>query len=101
MDGDETQRGAPRYPNVRLRQLRGGLHSQEEMAERLGVGLSTYRSWETGRNRPQPRSVRMLCELLGVDERELGFGNEQAADPVSAPHGAAILPDTSATRVPL
>jgi transcriptional regulator with XRE-family HTH domain len=62
----------PRYPN-RLRHLRGRRFTQEEMAERAGVSLSTYRNWEDGSHRPRPRAVRSLCEVLDVEEHELGF----------------------------
>jgi transcriptional regulator with XRE-family HTH domain len=63
----------PKYPN-NLAQLRGNLHSQEELAEAAGVSLSTYRTWERGERRPHPRAFRALCEVLDVPEHRLGFG---------------------------
>lgn len=49
--------------------------SQEEAAERLGVELTTYRRWELGRQQPQPRHLRMLCEQFDLqlvcDEQEV------------------------------
>lgn len=81
---------APNYPN-RLRQLRGRRFTQEEMAERTGVNLSTYRSWEDGRHRPQPRAVRALCEVLDVQEHELGF---------APPPEMVTIPELRAPSIP-
>jgi transcriptional regulator with XRE-family HTH domain len=70
------------YPN-RLRQLRGHRFTQEEMAERTGVSLSTYRTWEDGARRPRPYSIRALCAAFGVGEAALGFDTGPSAE--SAP----------------
>jgi transcriptional regulator with XRE-family HTH domain len=89
----------PHYPN-RLAQLRGGGHSQEEMAERVGVSLTTYRNWEAGRHRPHPRAVRALCEIHRVHERDLGFsrrpdtGMPELVSPVSLRDAAPSAPFT-------
>jgi transcriptional regulator with XRE-family HTH domain len=44
--------------------------SREEVAERLSWAASTLFRIETGRTKPQPRSVRELLDLYGVGEEE-------------------------------
>jgi transcriptional regulator with XRE-family HTH domain len=84
-----------KYPN-RLRQLRGNRFTQEEMAERAEVDLSTYRGWEKGEHRPRPRALRALCDILDVEEYQLGYdppsdrGAELEAAPADVP---AIRPE--------
>ena len=67
-----------RYPN-RLRELRGLSFTQEELAARLNVEPSTYRSWEAGTLRPRPYNVRALLALFGVDELALGYRLEPSS----------------------
>ncbi len=86
------------YPN-HLRQLRGGRYTQEELAEKVGVDPSTYRSWEDGLHRPRPTSVRALCRVLGVRAEELGFGDaaelppEEPTGPESLKVAIAVVTD--------
>ena len=51
---------------VRAHRLRLGL-TQEELAERAGIGLRTIRDVETGRVRtPRPATVRLLSDAFGL-----------------------------------
>jgi transcriptional regulator with XRE-family HTH domain len=77
----------------RLRELRGKRRSQEEMAEAVGVTISTYRRWESGTTRPHPRQVRALCKVLAVDESQLGLDARRAVPPtpVAGPVKEAVL----------
>lgn len=57
--------------------------SQEELAEYLGVNVSTIGHWENGRHAPGPHFQSKMQALFGVDreerpERELRMENEQA-----------------------
>lgn len=51
--------------------------TQEELARKAGVGIRTIRDIESGRVTPQPKTLRLLIEALGIDERDLAG---QAAD---------------------
>jgi transcriptional regulator with XRE-family HTH domain len=43
--------------------------TQQGLAELLGVGAATLRSWERGRQRPRRRALERLDELLGITPR--------------------------------
>jgi len=47
--------------------------SQQEMADRLKVGLNRYFRLEAGTATPTPREVKVLAKLFGVLPRKLGF----------------------------
>jgi transcriptional regulator with XRE-family HTH domain len=82
-----------KYPN-RLRQLRFGRYTQQEIAARMGVSLATYRTWEYGERLPQPRHMRAICEALDVQQHELGFALPTDVGPVPEPApspGRALL----------
>jgi transcriptional regulator with XRE-family HTH domain len=89
----------PKYPN-RLRELRGTRYSQEEMAAKVDVNVSTYRSWEDGSHRPRSRAVRALCEIFDVPERELGFGPVRDSEPPSDLVAASPLSDKALSELP-
>lgn len=40
--------------------------SQKELAEKVGVAISTVSRWESGRQSPDPDTVRHLAEVLDV-----------------------------------
>jgi tetratricopeptide (TPR) repeat protein/DNA-binding XRE family transcriptional regulator len=44
--------------------------TQEELAFKAGVGIRTIRDIESGKVRPQPRTLRLLIEALGLDEED-------------------------------
>jgi transcriptional regulator with XRE-family HTH domain len=79
----------PAYPN-NLRRLRGRRFTVPEMARRIGVSDSTYKSWERGEHRPFPRNIRALCAAFGVQEHELGYGSP--SDTVSPRELTATMP---------
>jgi DNA-binding XRE family transcriptional regulator len=51
-----------------LRFTRG--ETQQTVADRAGIGLTTYRRLESGRNRPQARTLTGLAVALGVPRDE-------------------------------
>ncbi|MFC3491570.1 ATP-binding protein [Glycomyces rhizosphaerae] len=54
-----------------LRSLRQrAMMTQEELAFKSGVGARTIRDIESGRVRPQPKTVRLLADALGLSENE-------------------------------
>jgi transcriptional regulator with XRE-family HTH domain len=65
-------------PSLRLRRLAGELRSlrtaaaltREEVTERTGINEATLYRIETGRTRPQVRTLMALLELYGVGEPE-------------------------------
>ncbi|THV42055.1 ATP-binding protein [Glycomyces buryatensis] len=60
--------------HISLRPLRvQAMMTQEELAFKSGVGTRTIRDIETGRVRPQPRTLRLLAEALDLDEADLAL----------------------------
>jgi tetratricopeptide (TPR) repeat protein/transcriptional regulator with XRE-family HTH domain len=54
-----------------LRQLRlRAMMTQEELALKAGIGIRTVRDIESGRVRPQPRTLRLLAEALALSDHE-------------------------------
>lgn len=45
--------------------------TQEELADKAGVGTRTVRDIESGKVRPQPKTLRLLAAALGIDETDL------------------------------
>ncbi len=54
---------------LRIARREAGLE-RGEVAESIGLGPETIRSWETGRRVPRLRNLRLLAEMYGV---ELGW----------------------------
>ena len=62
--------------SIRLRARRSRLGwTQEELAERAGVGVSSVSAWERGLNPPTGTSMAKLAEVLGVPVEHLDTGN--------------------------
>ncbi len=60
------------YIGDRLRDLRKrALLTQEQLAERSGVAISTVIRIERNQVEPQGRTIRKLAEALGVEPHEL------------------------------
>jgi transcriptional regulator with XRE-family HTH domain len=53
------------------REIRGW--TQTQLAEKLGVGQSTVRSWESGLRTPILQQRLRLCNLFGMTATQLGF----------------------------
>ena len=61
--------------HTRIRRVREQAgFSQEEMAEMLGVGRTTYINFETGRSRLLHHLLEPMAERLGLSLEELLFG---------------------------
>ncbi len=45
--------------------------SQDDLAEKAGVGLNTVNRLERNRTEPRPSTLRKLSQALGVDPAEL------------------------------
>ena len=60
------------YIGDKLRDLRKrALLTQEQLAERSGVAISTVIRIERNQVEPQGRTIRKLAEALGVEPQEL------------------------------
>ncbi len=61
--------------HIRIRQAREQAgFSQIEMAEELGVGRTTYISFETGRTKLYNKLVTKMADRLGFEPEELLYG---------------------------
>lgn len=60
------------YIGDRLRELRKrALLTQEQLAERSGVGVTTIVRIERNQVEPQGRTIRKLADALNIEPREL------------------------------
>jgi transcriptional regulator with XRE-family HTH domain len=66
-DNEEVVRIGTRVKKVRER----ALLTQEELAERAGIGTATLNRIERDRVEPHFRTIRKLAKALGVDPAEL------------------------------
>lgn len=68
------------YKNIfkeKLKELRQEKRvSQNEVAEALGVAVSTYANWEQGRTEPSIYDIYRLIEIYGIEANELFDINE-------------------------
>jgi transcriptional regulator with XRE-family HTH domain len=78
--------------------------TQEELALKSGVGTRTVRDIESGKVRPQPRTLRLLIEALDLDEADLaimaGAPEEPAVRdlaPMTLPSGTTAFTGRSAS----
>ncbi len=46
-------------------------YSQKQLAEKLGVPVSTYANWEQGRREPSLNDIYNLIQVLETDANEL------------------------------
>lgn len=56
--------------NIILYRKRNNL-TQKELAEKLGVGITSVSSWERGANAPDIELLFKLCELFGITVSEM------------------------------
>ena len=52
--------------------------TQEETADRAGIGRVTYVRTELENQHPHEDTIRRLCELFGHSREELGFPHEKS-----------------------
>jgi transcriptional regulator with XRE-family HTH domain len=66
----------------RLKKLRGALVSQQELAAKSGMTVSTISKLERGESNPSRRTIKRLAEALGIPENEMlrmaGFERAQS-----------------------
>lgn len=55
---------------------RAGL-SQSQLAERSGLSRNAVMAYESGRNKPGAREIKLLCEALKLTPNKLIFGSEE------------------------
>ncbi|MEV0646351.1 tetratricopeptide repeat protein [Phytomonospora sp. NPDC050363] len=73
--------GAPRAGrNLRPLRLRAAM-TQEELGLKAGVGTRTIRDIESGKVRPQPRTLRLLAEALGLGDADRALLTRPAGSP--------------------
>lgn len=71
MSDDTASIYAARW-GVLIRKKRQALgYSQQSLADRLGVSLSTVRMWEYGRTTPSHRHIGSLVRELGIADNAL------------------------------
>ena len=64
----------------RLKQLREGKYSQEELADILKVSNVTISKWETGVQEPRSKRISELAEVLGTTPAYLLGENDSSND---------------------
>ena len=64
----------------RLKQLREGKYSQEELADILKVSNVTISKWETGVQEPRSKRISELAEVLGTTPAYLLGENDSPND---------------------
>lgn len=72
-----------RFPReLKNRRLATGW-GQEQLAEAVGVDVTTVRRWERGQRRPRPRQIEALCSSLNTSAAALGLtGSSDELDDV-------------------
>jgi transcriptional regulator with XRE-family HTH domain len=62
---------------ARLRRVRRAhALSQRDLSRMTGIAFDTISRLETGKQRAQPRTIRRLADVLGVEPRELMKGED-------------------------
>jgi len=54
--------------------------SQSELASRTGISRNAIMGYESGRNKPGAREIRLICEVLRITPNKLLFGHEAPFD---------------------
>ena len=69
----------------RLRKLREGKYSQEDLADMLNVHSNTISKWETGSQEPHSKRVAELARVLGTTTAYLlGDTDNPSSEPMNA-----------------
>ena len=53
------------YPNIEAERVRKGM-SREELAEKIGISLSTYYNWMTGRTAITSTALKKMAGIFGT-----------------------------------
>ncbi len=68
----EKEKGKKKFFCEKLKILRSEKrYLQKDVADKLGVPLSTYANWEQGRTEPSINDIYSLIEIFEVDANEL------------------------------
>lgn len=59
--------------------------TQQSLAHRLGVSVTSVASWEQGKYDPNARQFRELCRILDVDIEQIMLPSEMEGRPAAAP----------------
>jgi DNA-binding XRE family transcriptional regulator len=70
----------PTLPQLRLRHFL----TQKALADQLGVHPRIVSAWEQGRNRPNMKHLRELCEMFEVGPEEIEWPAKSPAGPSPA-----------------
>lgn len=57
---------------IRAARVNAGL-TQDQMAERLGVSLTTLNAWERGRKSIRPAYLYAICQITGFEPGDIFF----------------------------
>jgi transcriptional regulator with XRE-family HTH domain len=68
----------PRLKQVRERHE--GKFTQDDMAEKLGVSVSTYQKWEQGQRELKAPDIIRICKILGVTSDDI-LGTDYSSYP--------------------
>lgn len=60
---------------IRAARVNAGL-TQDQMAERLGVSLTTLNAWERGRKSIRPAYLYAICQITGFEPGDIFFPEE-------------------------
>ena len=77
----------------RLKHLREGRYSQEDLAEKLNVHNNTISKWENGSQEPRAKNVAELARILGTTTAYL-LGDTDSPEAELKPQKASIKEQT-------
>ena len=77
----------------RLKHLREGRYSQEDLAEKLNVHNNTISKWENGSQEPRAKNVAELARILGTTTAYL-LGDTDSPEAELPPQKASIKEQT-------
>jgi len=62
----KSNEDAERGERIRLVRTALGFETKSDFARRLGIGISRYHQWESGRIPPNEEGIRKFCEVTGA-----------------------------------